>query len=465
MLTKDQAGEIFERVRKLSSADEVEVVFSSGHFALTRFANNAIHQNVAEENDSVSVRTVFGGRTARASTNKFDDESLRQVVKASQDLAKVQHPDPDLLPMPDAREADGNDKSFGDRIPSRYFDQTAATTPELRAEGVNKIVAVAEKNRLTTAGVFSSSASSEGIFNSRGLSRWHTQTSAEISITMLAEDSSGWQKINSPDLANLDPQHLAEVAAKKALDSAHPREIPAGKYTVILEPSAALDIVGFMFWDYSGMAVLDQRSFLTGRIGKRLFGENITIRDDVSHPLQSGSPFDGEGMRRQRVELVQNGVVQRVVYARATAERMKRSEYHDNVGTIAATGHGFPLPNEMGEVPLNIVFAPVEESQTVEQMIASTERGILVTRLWYIREVEPFEKMLTGMTRDGTFLVENGRLQGGVRNFRFNESLIHMLSHVDAMSIPVRSCGDESFDMVVPAMKVLDFNFTEVTKF
>ena len=155
------------------------------------------------------------------------------------------------------------------------------------------------------AGVFSSAESFEGIFNSRGLSRWHTQTSAEVSITMLAADSSGWQKANSPDVANLDPLRLAEIAAQKAVESAHPREIPAGKYTVILEPAAVLDIVGFMFWDYSGMAILDQRSFLTGRIGTKLFGDNITIGDDVAHPLQAGSPFDGEGMQRQKVGLVE----------------------------------------------------------------------------------------------------------------------------------------------------------------
>jgi len=467
MLTKETAGDIFDRIKKLSTADEVEVLFSGGHFALTRFANNVIHQNVAEQNYVVSVRSVFAGRTARAFTNKFDDESLRQVVKSAESLAKVQHPDPDLLPMPDSREATGTaDRSVRSTpAPSRHFEATAAITPELRADGVKKIVGVAEKHKLTTAGVFSSAESVEGIFNSRGLSDWHTQTLAEVSITMLAGDSSGWQKANSPDLTQLDPLRLAEVAAQKAVDSARPREIPAGKYTVILEPAAVLDIVGFMFWDFSGMAILDQRSFLTGRIGTKLFGDNITIWDDVAHPLQTGAPFDGEGVQRQRVALVENGIVRRVVYARAPAERMKRSEQKDKAGPIAATGHGFALPNEMGEMPLNIVFAPVGDPQTLQQMIASTERGVLVTRLWYIREVEPFEKMLTGMTRDGTFYVEDGRVQGGVRNFRLNESLIHMLSNVEAMSEPVRSCGEESFDMVVPAMKVKDFNFTEVTKF
>jgi PmbA protein len=465
MLKKEEASEIFDRIRKFSSADEVEVLFSGGKFALTRFANNTIHQNVAEENHVVSVRTVFSGRTARATTNKFDDESLRRVVDASESLAKVQHSDPDLLPMPDSREADGDAGQGVYSLPPRYFDQTAAITPELRSDGVKKMVAVAKKHRLTAAGVYSSGESVEGIFNSRGLSKWHTQTSAEVSVTMLGADSSGWQKANSPDVRILDPVGLAEIAAKKALDSAKPREIPAGKYTVILEPAAVLDIVGFMFWDYSGMAILDQRSFLTGRIGVPLFGENINFSDDVAHPLQAGSPFDGEGVRRRQVSLVENGMVKRVVYARSTAERMKRSEYKDKVGPIAATGHGCPLPNEIGEMPLNIVFATPENPQTVEQMVASTDRGVLVTRFWYIREVDPYEKIVTGMTRDGTFSVEKGKVRGGVRNFRFNESLIHMLSNLEAMSVPARSCGEESFDMVVPAMKVKEFNFTEVTKF
>ncbi len=475
MLAREQASDIFDRIRKLSSADEIEVLISGGRFALTRFANNTIHQNVAEENHIVSVRTAFGGRTARATTNKFDDESLRRVVESSEALAKVQHSDPDLLPMPDSREAAGSADDARPELaeggvlttqaPSRYFAQTAAITPQLRADSVKKIVEVAQKHKLTAAGIFSSSESVEGIFNSRGLSNWHTQTLAEVSITMLGGDSSGWQKANSPDVANLDPLRLAETAAQKTLDSAHPAEIPAGKYTVILEPAAVLDIVGFMFWDYSGMAILDQRSFLTGRIGSQLFGENITIWDDVTHPLQTGSPFDGEGMRRMPVPLVEKGVVKRVVYARATAERMKRSEHRDKAGPIASTGHGFPLPNEMGEMPLNIVFAAPQNPQTLSEMIASTERGVLVTRLWYIREVDPYEKMLTGMTRDGTFLVEDGKVKRGIRNFRFNESLIHMLSSVEAMSAPVRSCGEESFDMVVPAMKIREFNFTEVTKF
>jgi PmbA protein len=462
MLTKERAADVFDRIRRFSSADEVEAIFTGSRFALTRFANNSIHQNVEEENSVVSIRTNFAGRTARSTANQFDDESLQRAVAASENLARVQEPDPDLLPMPTSDEANAAGKGA---LATRFFDETAAVTPADRAEVVSGIVAVASKHKLTTAGIYSNSESAEGIFNCRGLANWHRQTLAEVSITMLAEDSSGWQKANSPDVSNLDSAWLAETAAQKAVESAHPREIAPGKYTVILEPAAVLDIVGFMFWDFSGVAILDQRSFLNDRIGSKLFGENINICDDVAHPLQAGSPFDGEGMRRQRVQLVENGVVRRVVYARATAQKMKNSEYAGKVGPIEPTGHGFPLPNEVGEMPMNIVFGVPENPRSVENMIASTERGVLVTRLWYIREVDPYEKIVTGMTRDGTFLVENGKVQCGLRNFRFNQSLISMLSNVEAMSVPVRASGEESFDMVVPAMKVREFNFTEATKF
>jgi len=458
MLTSKQAADVFTRLKKFSSADEIEVLFYGGKSALTRFANNTIHQNVAEENYGVSVRTAFGGRTARATTNKFDDESLKRVVEASENLAKVQEPDSDLLPMaePGGKPAE---------TPSRFFPETAAITPEDRADAVENIVGVATRQKLTAAGIFSTSESVEGIFNSRGLTAWHTQTSSEISVTMLGADSSGWQKANSPDARNLNPLALAEIAAKKASDSAYPKKLNPGKYTVIFEPAAVLDIVGFMFFDFGGLAILDQRSFLNNRVEAKIFGENVNVWDDVGHPLQSGAPFDAEGVPRKKLQLVENGVVKRLVYARATAEKMKNSEYKDKVGPIAATGHGFPIPNEMGEAPMNIVFSPPANPKTVEQMIASTERGVLVTRLWYIREVDPYEKILTGMTRDGTFYVEDGKVRHGLLNFRFNESLLHMLSNVEEMSTPVRASGEESFDMVVPAMKVREFNFTEVTKF
>jgi predicted Zn-dependent protease len=222
---------------------------------------------------------------------------------------------------------------------------------------------------------------------------------------------------------------------------------------VILEPSAVLDLVGFLFYDFSGTAMWDQRSCFTKRLGKRIFRENISVHDDAYHPLQSGAPFDGEGIPRQKVLLVDKGVPSNLVFSRATAKKMKAKP----------TGHGFSLPNDMGEAPMNLVFSG--GNSTVDEMVRSTERGILVTRLWYIRDVDPYEKVLTGMTRDGTFLVQNGRVAGGIRNFRFNQGLLEMLSNVEMMGVPVRAAGEESFEMVVPPMKVSNFNFSEVTKF
>jgi predicted Zn-dependent protease len=461
MLDQTKAQQIFNRAKGFATAGELEIIFSSTNYALTRFANNTIHQNVAELNEVASIRVAFDGKTARATTNCFDDESLKRAVQSAESMAKVQEPDPDRLPLAKA----GESKTGDIALPSRWFDRTAAITPHERADVVGKIVAVAKKNKLVTAGIYSSSEGVEAILNSNGLSVFHRQTSAEVSITMLADSSSGWQKANSPDVANVDAVALAEIAARKATESRNPRELPPGKYTVILEPAAVLDLVGFMFWDFGGLAILDQRSFLNNRIGTRLFGENITIVDDAYHPLQTNAPFDGEGVRRSRVSLVEKGVVRNVVYARSTAEKMRKSEFAGKVGAIATTGHGFPLPNEMGEAPTNIVFLTPGGEQTVDQMIAGTDRGILITRLWYIREVDPYEKIVTGMTRDGTFLVEGGKVKHGILNFRFNQSLIEMLNNVQAMGKAVRASGEEAFDMVVPAMKIQGFNFTEVTKF
>jgi predicted Zn-dependent protease len=466
MLNRDQATAIFDKLRQHTSADEMELLVSAGKSALTRFANNTIHQNMAEEETHISVRVSFGGRSARATTNKHDDESLRRVVRSAEALARVQQEDPDLLPMPTPQEIAENAAQAGASQVQRCFGDTARLTAEDRAAAVAKMVEVAKRQSLTSAGIYSSAEGCEGIFNSRGVADWYEQTLAEASITMIGDTSSGWQKGNSPDAAQVDPARMAEIAAEKAMASRNPRELPPGRYTVILEPAAVLDAVGFLFWDFSGAALLEQRSFLNERIGTKLLGENITVWDDVYHPLQAGSAFDGEGMKRHRLKLIDKGVVQRVTFARSNAARMKQSEFAGNVGAVTPTGHGFALPNEIGEAPLNIVFdSPVGQRRSVQQMIASTERGILVTRLWYIREVDAYEKILTGMTRDGTFLVENGKVQCGVRNFRFNESLVHMLQNVEAMSEPLRCSGEESMDMVVPAMRVRDFNFTEVTKF
>jgi len=445
--TRAELEGIAERILKLGKASgshETEVDLDVNIDALTRFANNAIHQNVAEQTLTISVRAVVDGRTARATTNKTDEESLGRVAASAASLARHQPEIPGLLPMLGPQKY---------QKVARSFPATAAATPQDRARAVARVCRMAEKNKQTAAGIFTNGSSRSILANSKGLFAHHEETEAEFSVTILEENSSGWAKTNSPDIRVINPDALAASASRKAADSRKPRELAPGRYTAILEPSAVLDLVGFLFYDFAATAILDKRSCLNDRMGKKIFGDNITLWDDVCHPLQTGEPYDGEGMPRQKVLLVDRGVPKNLVYSRATAKKMKKKP----------TGHGFALPNEYGEAPMNLVFAGGDKS--VDDMVRSTERGILVTRLWYIREVDPYEKILTGMTRDGTFLVEDGRVAGGIRNFRFNQSAIELLSNVEMLGPAVRAAGEESFEMVVPAMKVRDFHFTEVTKF
>jgi predicted Zn-dependent protease len=432
------------RLAKSIGVAETEVHVDETISALTRFANNGIHQNVAEHTASVSVRTQVDGRTARTTTNRTDEDSLRAAIEASLSLAHSQPKNPHLLPMPGKQRYRGVD---------RFVRQTATLTPEDRARAVRRACDVAVKKGQTAAGIFSSTQSQTAVANSRGLFASYRDTHAVFSITMQEGPASSWAKSNAANVDEIDPQRLAERASDKAHGAANAQELAPGSYTLVLEPAAVLDLVGFLFYDFAATALRDKRSCFNERMGAQVFGKNISIVDDVYHPLQLGAPYDGEGIPRQRVLLVDCGVPKNLVYSRASAKMAKKQP----------TGHGFMLPNEYGEAPMNLVFSGGNSS--VEEMIASTERGLLVTRLWYIREVDPYEKIMTGMTRDGLFLIEKGRVGTAVRSFRFNQSILEMLRNVEMMSPAERATGEEAFEMVVPAMKVRDFHFSEVTKF
>jgi PmbA protein len=429
---------------KAAGADETEVHLDETIDALTRFANNAIHQNVAEHGITVSVRTVVDGRTARATTNRLEEDALRKAVDSSLQLAHSQPRDRDLLRMPAKQRY---------RSVNRFCRETAALNAEARARAVKQASDLAIRNGQVAAGIFSSGQSQIALGNSRELFAAHRQTHAEFSITMQDDPAASWAKANSGEVRNINPQALAKRASEKARMAKDAKELTPGKYTVILEPAAVLDLVGFLFYDFAATALEDQRSCLNKRMGKQLFGKNISIVDDVYHRFQLGAPFDGEGMPRQRVSLVEKGVPKHLVYSRASAKEAGKKP----------TGHGFGLPNEYGEAPMNLVFGGGDSS--VEKMVAGTDRGMLVTRVWYIREVDPYEKVMTGMTRDGLFLVEDGKVTTAVRNFRFNQSLIELLQNVQEMGPSVRTTAEEAFEMVVPAMKVTSFHFTEPTKF
>jgi predicted Zn-dependent protease len=432
------------RLAKSTGADETEVHVDETADSLTRFANNAVHQNVAERGLNVSIRTVVDHRTARATTNRIDEDSLRAAIEASLSLAHSQPKDPYLLPLPGKQRY---------RKVNRFAKYTAALTPEERARAVRRACDIAIENGQVAAGIFASGLQQSALGNSRGLFASYRETHAEFSITMQEAPAASWAKANAASVRAFDPQKLAQRASEKAHLAVDARELPPGRYTVILEPAAVLDLVGFLFYDFAATALQDKRSCLNDRMGKPLFGKNISITDDAYHPLQLGAPFDGEGIPRQQVQLVDRGVPKNLVYSRSSAKAAKKKP----------TGHGFALPNEYGEAPMNLVFSGGDSS--LEKMLATTDRGLLVTRLWYIREVDPYEKVMTGMTRDGLFLVENGKISSAVRNFRFNQSILEMLRNVEQLGPAVRATGEEAFEMVVPAMKVREFHFSEVTKF
>jgi PmbA protein len=432
------------RLAKLCGVKEAEVHVEEVIDALTRFANNAIHQNVAEHGLSVSIRTVVDGRTARVTTNRVDEDSLRAALENSLALAGSQPKDTHLLPLP------GKQKY---RALWRFASATAALSAEERARAVKRACELADGRGQVAAGIFQSGQSQTVLCNSRGLCATYRQTQAEFSVTMQQGAAASWAKANAADVRVIDPMALAKNASEKAERAQNPVELAPGKYTVILEPAAVLDLVGFLFYDFAATAVEDKRSCFSERLGKTLFGKNISIVDDVYHAEQLGPHFDGEGMPRRRVVLVDKGVLRNLVYSRRSAK----------AGHAKPTGHGFPLPNEYGEAPMNLVIAGGDSS--VEEMVRSTERGLLVTRLWYIREVDPYEKIMTGMTRDGLFLVERGQIGRGVRNFRFNQSILEMLANVELLGPSRRASGEESFEMVVPPMKIREFQFSEVTKF
>ncbi|MGD0200458.1 MAG: TldD/PmbA family protein [Bryobacteraceae bacterium] len=447
LLSRAQCREIFGRVERAAlaaGAEEVEVMLGATRSALTRFANNSIHQSVADERRYVSIRARIGGRTARATTNRLEADSLSAAAEYAVEIARAVEPDPELLAVAEPAE-------YGEV--DRYRLSTARSTPQERARVVAEAIALVREASQTAAGIYSAGQSVEAILNSRGLFCYYFDTLGQFSITAMDQDSSGWAKASAPDSNAFDALALARRAAERAALSRRPRELAPGRYTVILEPAATGDLAGQLFPDFSATAIRDQRSFLTGRLGTQLFGAAVNIADDVCHPLQCGPPFDGEGVPRRRLALVEKGVVREVAYSRQAARR----------ASVSPTGHGFPVPNEQGEAPVNIVMEG--GGHALEDLIASTGRGILVTRLWYIREVDPYQKIMTGLTRDGTFLIEGGRLVCGLRNLRFNQNLIELLNNVEAMSPAVRTSGEESFDMVVPALKVREFNFTEVTKF
>lgn len=437
MLSRDKAKAILDMVMEISKADETEAYVGSYRNSLTRFAENHIHQNVSEENVFLSVTAVLGKCMGDASTNKLDDESVKKAVLNAMEIARLSPPDQEILPR------------LGPQIYSEvdsYDPSIDNLTPMDRAKAVAEAVKFCEENNLVAAGAFSDNSGSGAMATSSGLFAFHESSGIDFSISAMGVNSSGWANKASHKRADVDTKTLGKIAVEKAIKSRNPKGIPAGKYTVILEPAAVSDLLGFMAGGFNALAVDEGRSFLTGKVGQKILGDNITLVSNPYHPLHQGRPFDGDGVPTKPVVLIDKGVVTNLVYDRLTAKK------HG----VEPTGHGGGGRNAYGAYPSDIVMEGGKA--TLEEMIASVDKGILVTRFWYTNYVDPMKVIVTGMTRDGTFWIENGKIAYGIKNFRINQNVLEMLCNVEMMSEPVSADG-----MVVPAIKAGEFNFSSET--
>lgn len=446
MINEAKAKQIIDGAIRYArrKVDGIEVTLSGSNIATSRFANNGMTQNQFPTTESVAVRVLLKGRQARLNGDDLSEKGLRALVDNAIVAVKLLEKDKELQPLvkPKGRKS---------KAVNRFDSKTAKMSAMDRALEVRKVIDVANAKKLISSGVYASGEMYTAIGNSAGHFAYHRETSAECSITMTAPDSSGWVKAQAVKASEIDVAELAERAALKATMSANPQEVDPGKYTVILEPAAALDMIGQLWYSFAGTSHVDKLSCLLGKLGKKVFGDNVTFVDDVTHKDQSGTPFDGEGLPRQSLALVEDGVVKNFVYGRRSAKALK----------CECTGHGLSEPSAMGDYPMNMVMKGGDSS--VEEMVRSTDRGILVTRVWYVREVDPTTMLITGLTQDGTFLIENGAIKCGIKNMRFNVSVIEMLNSILALSPEGRSSGEEAPTAVMPALKVSGFNFTERT--
>lgn len=446
----DPQVELEEIARKAlhhAGDSEAEVIAGASESATTRFSENSISQNVSRRELDITIRILKGKRTARVTTNRVDPEGLARAFGTARDLVEFQRESPGILPLPNPQPI---------RPSPAYEASTAQTGAEVRAEAVLKAVAACKKAGLRAAGVCSTGWSALGIANTKGLAVSHKDTTATFSISAQSEESSGWAEASLRDFGEIDVAALASVAVDKAQASRNARSIEPGHYVVVLEPAAVADLLQFMAWfGFGGLGFVEGRTFMAGKLGQRVFAGNIAVKDDAFHPLQRGLPFDFEGVPRQPVTLVENGIAKAVVHDRVTARRLDAE----------TTGHALPQPSTEGPFPLNLILSPGDSS--IEEMIASTERGILVTRFHYTNLVEPIELVLTGMTRDGTFLIEHGKVAAPLKNLRFTQSIVEALCHVEQISRDQRTTlsdwGPGAY--TAPALKIGRFNFSSGTGF
>jgi predicted Zn-dependent protease len=440
-LSRADAEALAAKVLSFSTADEARVNLNSGAQGNTRFAQNQVSTAGDAYDAGVTVTSAFGRKVASATTNRFDDEALRQVVQTSERLARLVPEDPEYMGELDPQEY----------LPVEpYFDTTANITPEDRARAIMEVAAPAARQGLVSTGYLSHFTGSQSVANKRGLFAYARGTGASFTTTVRTPDGtgSGWAGGGENDWTDMDFAALGERAIRKAEMSRNPRAVEPGEWTVILEPTAVANLVNLMLFQMNARNADEGRSFYSkqgggNKLGEKIVDERVTIRTDLTDPRAASIPFTGEGLPNAPRTWIENGVVRNLIYNRFWAQR----------SGVQPTGF-----------PANYMMSGGDSS--MEDMIRSTDRGLLVTRLWYIRPVDPRTILFTGLTRDGTFLIENGRITHAVKNLRWNESPIFLLNNVEMMGEPVRVNASEAGDggaVMVPAIKARDFTFSSLS--
>jgi PmbA protein len=447
MLGKARIKQITDSILGLSTADQTEVVVLVNDSALTRFANSTIHQNVAEINTEVRIRVVAGSRMGVAITNNLAEAALARTLENALTTARLQPENPDFKSLPGPQPI---------AEVTAFSQATAGCTPEQRARGVGAICLMARAAGVVASGALTTTVFEAAVANSLGTLAYYPTTFADINTVVMSDTSAGYASALTLDVTSLDFEAIGREALDKCGRSQNPRALDPGEYTVILEPYAVQDFIQMMAYTGLGAVALQEgRSFMVGKIGQQIADGRVSIWDDGLDPAGLPWPFDFEGVPKQRVDFIDKGVARGVVY----------DSYHAGKEGKASTGHALPAPSPMGPFPLNVFFAPGDA--TLEEMIQSTERGLYVTRFHYTRPVEPTQVVITGMTRDGTFLVEHGEIAYPVKNLRFTQSYLKALNHVEAIGQELRlltGIANYARDSV-PALKVSQFRFTGATEF
>jgi len=423
---------------------EAEALVIAEDEALTRFANSQIHQNVAEIDVTVNLRVVIGKRVGVASSGRTDAEGLRRLAENATAIARVVEELEDWAGLPGPTDVTPAAAGFA---PS-----TAAASPELRADAVRQVIAAADDAGVTAFGSFSSGTETAAVANSVGVRVGGTRTIAQLlTVSMGPDGGSGYAEQAAVDIDAIDASAIGREAAGKARATANAVSLDAGDYPVVLEEYAVVDLLDMLgYLGFSALAVQEERSFV--ELGKRIGSDLVTIIDDGHDPSGIPMGFDYEGVAKQRVDLLDRGICRGVVYDSQTAAR----------DGAASTGHGLPAPNPWGPFPLNMVMSPGDQSR--EDLIGGLDRGLLVTRFHYTNPVHPKLAIITGMTRDGTFLVEDGRIVGPVRNLRFTQSYLEALACTVGVARERRTLRGFLGGVVVPAIRLDAWTFTGTTE-